>query len=113
MEKSKKMELEILVAIRNNPKTPADEFYIIFEGCWPQYRAVLSDLYNKGLLIISPHEMIPGLNRLELTVTGKRRETELLLERAEGLSRILIILKKTKKLRTAIQKTASLKLMQA
>jgi hypothetical protein len=76
MEKSKQMELEILVAIRNNPKTPADEFYTIFDCCWPEYRARVSYLYSQGLFVISRHEIIPGLNRLELTRTGKTRESE-------------------------------------
>ena len=100
MEKSKQMELEVLVAIRNNPKVPADEFYTIFECCWPEYRAVMGDLYNNGLFIVSRHEIIPGLNRLELTGSGKRRETELLLERSNGLSNIISEPKKTRKLRS-------------
>ena len=100
MEKSKQMELEVLVAIRNNPKVSADEFYTIFECCWPEYRAVMSDLYNNGLFIVSCHEIIPGLNRLELTGSGKRRETELLLERFNGLSKIISEPKKTRKSRS-------------
>jgi hypothetical protein len=112
MEKSKQMELEILVAIRNNPKTPADEFYKIFDCCWPEYRESMSYLYSQGLFIISRHEIIAGLNRLELTRTGKSRETELILEREAGLSRILSIPKKTKKPRTALQKTAPFRFVQ-
>jgi hypothetical protein len=96
MEKSEHMELEILIAIRNNPKVPVDEFYTIFEHRWPEYRALMSDQYNNGLFIVSSHEVIPGLNRLELTSSGKRRETELLLERSIGLSKILAMPKKTK-----------------
>ena len=83
MEKSKQMELEILVAIRNNPNVSVDEFYKIFDGCWREYRICMGELYNQGLFIISPHEIIPGLNRLELTDTGKLRESELLLERSQ------------------------------
>jgi hypothetical protein len=112
MEKSKQMELEILVAIRNNPKTPADEFYTIFDCCWPEYRTRMSYLYSQGLFVISRHEIIPGLNRLELTRTGKTRESELLLEREAGLSRIISESKKAKKPRTALQKAAHLNLMQ-
>jgi hypothetical protein len=96
MGKHQKRELEILIAIRNHPKTPIDEFCRIFDNCWPEYRSVMSDLYNEGLFIISSHEIIPGLKRLELTGNGRRRETELLLERSINLSKIISITKKTK-----------------
>jgi hypothetical protein len=113
MENIKQMELEVLIAIRNNPKTHVDEFYKIFECCWPEYRTLMGDLYNKGLFIISRHELIRELNRLELTDMGKRRETELLLERSNALSKILSAPKKAKKPRTAVQMLDSLKLSQA
>ncbi|HSZ32301.1 MAG TPA: hypothetical protein VK772_03275 [Puia sp.] len=112
MEKSKQMELEVLVAIRNNPKAPVDEFYKIFDCCWPEYRESMSYLYCQGLFVISKHETIPGLNRLELTRTGKSRETELLLELEAGLSRIISIPKKIKKPRTTVQKKAPINLIQ-
>jgi hypothetical protein len=99
MDKSKQMELEILVAIRNNPNVPVDEFYKVFDCCWPEYRKCMSESYNQGLFIISPHEIIPGLNRLELTDTGKSRETELLLERSNDLSKIISEPKKIRKTR--------------
>lgn len=100
MDKSKQMELEILVAIRNNQNVPVDEFYKIFDCCWPEYRKAMGDLYNQELFIISPHEIVPGLNRLELTETGKRRETELLLERSNDLTKIISEPKKVRKSRS-------------
>ena len=109
MGKSEHMELEILIAIRNNQKTPVDEFYKIFDCNWPIYRVSMGELYNKGMFIITPHEIIPGLNRLELTGRGKCRETELLHERSNDLSNILAEPKKTKKPRTVVQKAGSLK----
>jgi len=89
MEKHEQRELEILIAIRNHPKTPIDEFCKIFDCSWPEYREVMSDLYDDGLFIISSHEIIAGLNRLELTGNGKRRESELLLERSTNLSKLI------------------------
>jgi hypothetical protein len=109
MEKSKQIELEVLIAIRNNQHIPVDEFYKIFDCNWSVYRRSMGELYNKGLFVISPHETIPGLNRLELTGTGKCRETELLLERSNDLSKILSEAKKTKKPRTFVQSKSSLK----
>ena len=113
MEKSKQMELEILIAIRNNPKVPVDEFYNIFDCCWSEYRAAMSELYNRGLFIISAHEIVPGLNRLELTEPGKIRETELLLERSNDLSKIISVPKKIKKSRSLIRIPHLLKPAQA
>ena len=107
MGKSEQMELEILIAIRDNPNIPVDEFYKIFDCNWPIYKVSLGDLYNQGLLIITRHETIPGLNRLELTGTGKCRESELLQERSNDLSKILSDPKKTRKSRTFVQTVSS------
>jgi hypothetical protein len=109
MGKSEQIELEVLIAIRNNQNIPVDEFYKIFDCNWPIYRMSMGDLYNKGLLIITRHEIIPGLNRLQLTGTGKCREMELLQELSNDLSKILSEPKKTKKSRTFVQKASSLK----
>jgi hypothetical protein len=109
MEKSEQMELEILISIRNNPNIPVDEFYKIFDCNWTIYRVFMGVFYNKGLFIISRHEVIPGLNRFELTWKGKCREKELLEERSKKISKSLSEQKKTKKPRAAAQTISSLK----
>jgi hypothetical protein len=98
MENNKQMELEILIAIRNNQTIPADEFHTIFDDRWPDYRTSMVSLYNKGLLINSCHAIIPGLNIWELTGAGKLRISELLFERSNDLAKMLSEKIKIKKL---------------
>jgi hypothetical protein len=113
MEKSEQMELEILISIRNNPNIPVDEFYKIFDCRWTTYRVFMGVLYNKELFSISRHELIPGLNRFELTCTGKGREAELLQERDREIAKILSGHNKAKKSRALRQTEVSLKSMPA
>jgi hypothetical protein len=87
MENRKHMEIEILVAIRNNKSTPADEFYKIFDYQWLDYRKTMISLFNKGLFTATNHNKIPGLIVWELTGAGECRLTELLLERSDDLSK--------------------------
>jgi hypothetical protein len=100
MENSKQMELEMLIAIRDNQTIPADEFYKIFDECWPDYKNCLVSLHNTGLLIKSRHDIIPGLKTWKLTNAGNYRITDLLLKRSNDLSERLTGPKKIKKLRT-------------
>jgi hypothetical protein len=113
MEKSEQMELEILIAIRNNPTIPVDEFYKIFDSNWTIYRVYMGVFYNKGLFMISRHEVIPGLNRFEQTWKGKCREKDLLEERSKEISNTLCEHKKAKKPRASTQTAGSLKSMPA
>ena len=92
MENIKRRELEILIAIRNNQAVPADEFCKLFDDRWPDYKESMGSLYTKGMFILS--------NKLELTSAGRLRVTELLCERSNDLSNILLIGMKSKKLQT-------------
>jgi hypothetical protein len=85
MENIKQVELEILIAIRNNETIPADEFYKLFDHRWPEYRKSMGSLYDGGLFIISRQYNKPGANKFELTPDGKLRVTELLSERSEDI----------------------------
>jgi hypothetical protein len=100
MDNIDQMEIEILTAIRNNQTVPADDFYKLFENCWSEYRENMAALYHKELFIISRHDTIPGLNRLELTGKGKLRIADLLYQRSNDLSKKLSEPKKAKKART-------------
>jgi predicted transcriptional regulator len=82
MEKSKHLDLLLLIAIRNNDKIPTDEFYTLFDHNWHVYSARFSDLKSEGLFIHSSLEHIQGSNRYELTRKGKLRISELLNERS-------------------------------
>ena len=85
MENSRQKELEILVAVRNSPTTPADEFHKIFGDDWLDYKKYMFSLYNNGLLMHAPHNAIPGLKIWELTGVGNRALTDLLHERSSDL----------------------------
>ena len=85
MENIKQVELEILIAIRNNEAIPADEFYKLFDHRWPEYRKSMGSLYDRGLFIISCQFNMPGANKFELTRDGKLRVTELLSERSDDI----------------------------
>jgi hypothetical protein len=89
MENSKHREIEILIAIRNNQATPADEFFKIFEYNWPRYRKHMLSLYSRGLLINARHDVVPGLTIWKLTEEGMCGLEELLLERSDDLSKRL------------------------
>lgn len=100
MDNITQMEIEILTAIKNNQSAPADDFYKLFENCWSEYRENMAALYKNELFIISRHDAIPGLNRLELTGKGKLRIADLLFQRSNDLSKKLSEPKQTKKSRT-------------
>ena len=99
MENSKQKELEILVAIRNSPAIPADEFHKIFGEDWLYYKKFMISLYHNGFLIHVSHDTIPGLKIWELTGVGNRMLTELLLERSNDLSKRLSEPRNSEKLR--------------
>ncbi len=89
MENNRQKELEILIAIRNSPATPADEFHKIFGEDWLDYKKSMISLYNNGLLMHASHNTIPGLKIWELTGVGNRVLTDLIHERSNDLSRRL------------------------
>jgi hypothetical protein len=90
MENSKQMELEILIAVKNSPTLPMDEFPTLFGEDWMDYKRYMISSYNNGLLNQVWHHIIPGLKIWELTGVGKRVLTELLLERSNDLSERLL-----------------------
>lgn len=80
MQNTKQMELEILIAIRNNQTIPAYEFHKLFDHNWPDFRKSMDTLYDQRLFIISSQDKMPGSHILELTPEGNRWVTKLLSE---------------------------------
>jgi hypothetical protein len=85
MEKLKEMELEILITIRNNETTESNEFYKLFDNCWPQYMECMSILSGRGLFTDAELKNAPGLKKYELTKQGNNRISQLLSERSHAV----------------------------
>jgi hypothetical protein len=80
MDNSKTLELEILIAVRQNRKIPTRDFYKLFGHNWKWYDAKFNQLMIEGLFL--PVRM-GDLPVFQLTSRGKTRIAEL-LEQREG-----------------------------
>jgi hypothetical protein len=80
MEQAKRLELEILLAVRNNKTVPARKFHQLFEQDWNLYRSKLNELIVKRFLKISNQG--PDICVFELNSKSESRINELLTERA-------------------------------
>ncbi len=101
MEKMNEMELEILIAIRNNETVTSNQFYKLFEDRWPYYRECTSILYDRGLFINADVQTMPGLKKFELTKQGNSRVSELLSERSHAVHVKLAHLRRSKNLESS------------
>ena len=101
MEKLKEMELEILIAIRNNETVESNQFYKLFENQWPQYRECISILYDRGLFVNADLQAMPGLKKYELTKQGNNRVSQLLSERSHAVHVKLANLRRSKNLESS------------
>ena len=94
METFKKIELELLLAIRYHQELPTTDFEQQFESNWETYRIKFHELGKKELFLVSAP--VKGPKRYELTRKGKLRITELLSERCDEVETRLVQLR-TKK----------------
>ncbi len=101
MEKGKEMELEILIAIRNNEMVESNQLYKLFEHQWPQYREYISILYDRGLFAETDLKAMPGLKKYELTKQGNSRVGQLLSERSHAVNVKLAHLRRSKNLESS------------
>ncbi len=85
MEKMKEMELEILIAIRNNETVESNQFHMLFGNKWPFYKECISLLSDSGLFEYKNLEEMQGLKKYELTKQGNNRITQLLNERSHAI----------------------------
>ncbi|MDP9040573.1 MAG: hypothetical protein M3N30_01250 [Bacteroidota bacterium] len=91
METFKKIELELLLAIRNHEELPTNDFEQQFESNWETYRIKFHELGKKELFFISAP--VTGQGSYELTRKGKLRITELLSERCNEVETRLVQLR--------------------
>jgi hypothetical protein len=101
MEKMNEMELEILIAIRNNETTESNEFYKLFENRWPHYMECMSILSGRDLFINVDLKNTPGMKRYELTKLGNSRISQLLSERSHAVQVKLAHLRHSKNLESS------------
>jgi hypothetical protein len=101
MEKLKEMELEILIAIRNNETIESNQFYKLFENRWPHYRECVNILLDRGLFIQANFQAMPGLKKYELTKEGSNRISQLLSERAHAVHVKLAHLRRSKNIESS------------
>ena len=83
MDQAKRLELEILLTVRNNKTVPSRNFHELFEQDWNLYRSKFNELIVKKFLKIS--SQIPGICVFELHVKGEYRIDELLAESAREI----------------------------
>jgi hypothetical protein len=76
MEQAKRLELEILLAVKNNKTVPARKFHQLFEQDWNLYRSKFNELIVKKFLKISTQE--PDICVFELNSKSESRIDELL-----------------------------------
>ena len=78
MDQAKRLELEILLTVRNNKAVPSRKFRELFEQDWNLYRPKFNELIVKKFLKIS--SQIPGICVFELHGKGEYRIDEFLAE---------------------------------
>jgi hypothetical protein len=83
MEQAKSLELEILLAVRNNKRVPARKFHELFEQDWNLYRSKIHELIVQEFLKISTQGQ--GICVFRLSSKGEYRMDELLTERAREI----------------------------
>ena len=83
MEQAKSLELEILLAVRNNKRVPARKFRELFEQDWNLYRSKIHELIVQEFLKISTQGQ--GICVFRLSSKGEYRMDELLTERAREI----------------------------
>jgi hypothetical protein len=85
MKALNEMELEILIAIRNNDATQSNQFYQLFGHEWPYYKEYLNVLLTRGLFGEVEVTDMPGLKKYQLTYQGNNRVGQLLTERSHAV----------------------------
>src|ERR1700730_17152238 len=83
MDQAKRLELEILLTVRNNRNVPSRKFHELFEQDWNLYRSKFNELIIKKFLKVSTQ--IPEICVFELNSKGEDRIDELLTERAREI----------------------------
>ncbi|HZZ76242.1 MAG TPA: hypothetical protein VFE04_09960 [Puia sp.] len=101
MEKLNEMELEILIAIRNNETTESNDFYKLFDNRWPQYIECMRILSGRDLFLNVELKNTPGLKKYELTKLGNSRISQLLSERSHAVQVKLAHLRHSKNLQSS------------
>jgi hypothetical protein len=101
MERLNEMELDILITIRNNETTEADQFYTLFENRWPRYMECLRILSERRLFILTDFQNRPGLKIFKLTKEGNARISQLLSERSHAIHVKLAHLRHSKNLESS------------
>src|SRR5664279_635481 len=101
MEKLKEMELEILIAIRNNETIDSNQFYQLFETRWPYYRECVSILLHRGFFVNADFRDMPGLKKYDLTKQGNMRISQLLSERSHAVHVKLANLRRSKNIESS------------
>jgi hypothetical protein len=101
MEKLKEMELEILIAIRNNETVESNQFHKLFGNKWPFYKECISLLFERDLFEYKDLQEMQGLKKYELTRQGNNRITQLLNERSHAIHVKLAHLRREKNLESS------------
>jgi hypothetical protein len=83
MGQAKTLELNILLALRNNKTVPIRKVHELFDQDWSLYRSKFNELIIKSFFKISTE--IPGICTFELNQKGNDRINELLIERAKEI----------------------------
>src|SRR3954462_15689250 len=81
MEQSKRLELDILLCLRNNKTVPPSNFHELFQDHWNLYRAKLNELIINRFIKVST--LSPGICVFELSAKGEDRIWQLVSEGAK------------------------------
>src|SRR3954447_4568142 len=96
MKTLNEMELEILIAIRNNDATQSNQLCQLFGHQWPDYKEYLNVLFTRGLFGEAEVTDMPGLKKYQLTYQGNNRIGQLLTERSHAVQVKLAHLRRSK-----------------
>src|SRR4051794_30926964 len=81
MEQSKRLELDILLFLRNNKTVPTPTFHELFQENWNLYRAKLNELIINRFIKVST--LSAGICAFDLSAKGEQRIWELVTEGAK------------------------------